>query len=130
MTALIHAAMLEEKDALVELVARGANVHCESASHQTALTAAAAGGKLAAITALVTRCGAAVDHETAKGDTALMMAARSGQAQAARLLLSHGAQVTKENAVGVTALAAAVEAADPFLVRVALTPYLSAAITS
>ena len=52
------------------------------------------------------------------GDTALMMAARTGKVEAAKVLLDHGAQVNaKENWGGTTALMWAVSERHPEVVQ-------------
>lgn len=58
----MYAAQLEEKDAIMELVARGANVHFESRTNQTALLLAAQEGRLHSITVLVRVAGLEGEH--------------------------------------------------------------------
>jgi uncharacterized protein len=86
-TALMMAALKQNLPAMRLLLARGAVVNQDG---WTPLHYAATGGNLAALDLLLAQ-GAALDARSPNGSTPLMMAARYGSEEGARLLLQRGA---------------------------------------
>lgn len=65
--------------------------------------------------------GARIDLKDSQGNTPLMIAARVGNVDAARLLIAHGAQINAANGTGETPLIMAVQRRDLAMVRLLLT---------
>mmetsp|Transcript_83977 Transcript_83977/g.261160 ORF Transcript_83977/g.261160 Transcript_83977/m.261160 type:complete len:163 (+) Transcript_83977:2-490(+) len=77
---------------------------------------AAAGGHLTVVEGLISR-GAAVNAVTARGKTALLLAAQCGRGGVCQCLLSHGAAIAHQDEDGQTALFGAVEAGNSELLE-------------
>src|SRR6266700_3329553 len=92
-TALHWAVRLDDLDTAEQLIRAGANVSAATRAGATPLQLAVINGNAAMIEKLV-KVGADPNATLTKyGDTALMMAARTGKADAVKVLLDNGAQV-------------------------------------
>jgi len=105
-TALIHAALLGQREAIVFLAGHGADLDAKNIVGRTALMMAASQGN-SDIVQLLLEKGALVDAEDEDGKTALRIAAGCGRAGAARVLLRNGASVNHGSDDGQSALMAA-----------------------
>ena len=113
-TALMMAALKQNRHAVEGLLARGAAVNRKG---WNALHYAAAGGD-AAIVALLLDKGAAVDAVAPNGMTPLMLAATEGQPEAVDVLLQRGANAAFVNTNGQSAREAALYRDRPDIVRI------------
>lgn len=113
-TALMMAALKQNRHAVEKLLARGAAVNRKG---WNALHYAAAGGD-AAIVALLLDKGAAVDAVAPNGMTPLMLAATEGHPEAVDLLLQRGAYAAFVNTNGQSAREAALYRDRPDIVRI------------
>jgi ankyrin repeat protein len=75
------------------LIAAGADVNAANATNVTPLMAAARSGSVETVAALLDRGARADEHETVRGQTALMWAAAHGHTAIVRALVAHGADV-------------------------------------
>lgn len=112
-TALMMAALKQNKHAVQALLARGAALKRPG---WTALHYAAAGGD-ASIVGLLADKGAALDAVSPNGMTPLLMAASEGHADAVDALLKRGADAAYRNKNGQTAREAAVFRDRPDIVK-------------
>lgn len=113
-TALMMAAFRKNREAVVELLERGAQVNQKG---WTALHYAAAAGSIE-ITSLLLEKHAYIDAETPTGMTPLMIAAREGQEEVVGLLLVEGADATlKDRGFHLNAAGFATKADKPWIAR-------------
>src|SRR5580658_1171410 len=104
-TTALHWAVRQDDLETVDLLIRaGANVKAANRFGATPLSLAATSGNAAMIEKLLKAGEDANAVVSESGDTALMVAARTGKPDAVAMLLNHGADVNKTNAQGQTAL--------------------------
>lgn len=103
-TALHWAARWNDVEMTDALIAAGANVKARNRFGSTPLALACTNGGAAIIERLLKAGEDANAVESDTGDTALMLAARTGKPDAVKVLLEHGATPDKTNAEGQTAL--------------------------
>jgi uncharacterized protein len=103
-TALHWAARHNDLETATALIAAGANVKAANRFGATPLSLACTNGSAGMIGKLLAAGENANAIVSEAGDTALMLAARTGKPDAVELLLQHGAEVNKTNAQGQTAL--------------------------
>jgi uncharacterized protein len=103
-TALDWAARHNDLETATALIAAGANVKAANRFGATPLSLACTNGSAGMIGKLLAAGENANAIVSEAGDTALMLAARTGKPDAVELLLQHGAEVNKTNAQGQTAL--------------------------
>jgi len=113
-TALMMAAFRTNKQAVLEMLKRGAQVNQKG---WTALHYAAAAGSVEITTILLDKY-AYIDAETPSGMTPLMIAAREGQEDVVALLLKEGADATlKDGGFHLTAAEFALKADKPWIAK-------------
>lgn len=113
-TALMMAAFRTNKQAVLEMLQRGAQVNQKG---WTALHYAAAAGSVEITTILLDKY-AYIDAETPSGMTPLMIAAREGQEDVVALLLKEGADATlKDGGFHLTAAEFALKADKPWIAK-------------
>lgn len=113
-TALMMAAFRKNKEAVLEMLKRGAQVNQKG---WTALHYAAAAGSVEISTILLDKH-AYIDAETPSGMTPLMIAAREGQEEVVALLLKDGADATlKDGGFHLTAAEFALKADKPWIAK-------------
>ena len=113
-TALMMAAFRQNKEVVLDMIKRGAQVNQKG---WTALHYAAAAGSTA-ITSLLLEHHAYIDAESPSGMTPLMMAAREGQEKVVGLLLEQGADATlKDGGFHLTAAEFATKADKPWIAK-------------
>jgi ankyrin repeat protein len=113
-TALMMAAFRKNKEAVLMMLKRGAQVNQKG---WTALHYAAAAGSVEITTVLLDKY-AYIDAETPSGMTPLMIAAREGQEDVVALLLEHGADATlKDGGFHLTAAEFALKADKPWIAK-------------
>lgn len=119
-TALQWAARWDDLETADLLIRAGANVKAANRFGATPLSLACTNGSAAMIEKLLQAGEDANAVVSETGDTALMLAARTGKPDAVTVLLNHGAEVNKTNAQGQTALmwAAAEKNADAIAVLI------------
>ncbi len=103
-TALHWAARWDDVAMAEELIRAGANVKTANRFGATPLSLASTNGSAAVITELLKAGENPNAVVSDMGDTALMLAARTGKPDALKVLLDHGADSNKTNAEGQTAL--------------------------
>jgi uncharacterized protein len=103
-TALHWAARYDDLETAGLLIQGGANVKAANRFGATPLSLACTNGSAAMIGGLLKAGEDANAVMSEAGDTALMLAARTGKPDAVAMLLEHGADVNKTNAQGQTAL--------------------------
>src|SRR5215813_7209889 len=117
-TALHWAVQRDDLDLVERLIKAGANVNAKNDYGSTPMSEAALNGNVAILDELL-KAGADVESPNGDGQTALMIIARSSKVEAAKLLLSHSANVNAvENFHEQTALMWAAAQAQPPMVRV------------
>ncbi|MYM67365.1 ankyrin repeat domain-containing protein [Pseudoduganella sp. FT55W] len=113
-TALMMAAFRKNKEAVMLLLKRGAQVNQKG---WTALHYAAAAGSVEITTILLDKY-AYIDAESPSGMTPLMIAAREGQEEVVALLLEQGADATlKDGGFHLTAAEFAIKADKPWIAK-------------
>lgn len=113
-TALMMAAFRKNKEAVLMLLKRGAQVNQKG---WTALHYAAAAGSVEITTILLDKY-AYIDAESPSGMTPLMIAAREGQEEVVALLLEQGADATlKDGGFHLTAAEFALKADKPWIAK-------------
>ena len=113
-TALMMAAFRQNKDAVLDMIKRGAQVNQKG---WTALHYSAAAGSVE-ITAILLEHHAYIDAESPSGMTPLMIAAREGQEAVVALLLEQGADATlKDSGFHLTAAEFAIKADKPWIAK-------------
>lgn len=113
-TALMMAAFRKNKEAVLEMLKRGAQVNQKG---WTALHYAAAAGSVDIVTILLDKY-AYIDAESPSGMTPLMIAAREGQEDVVQLLLDQGADATlKDGGFHLTAAEFALKADKPWIAK-------------
>ncbi|TFW27115.1 ankyrin repeat domain-containing protein [Duganella callida] len=113
-TALMMAAFRKNKDAVLDMLKRGAQVNQKG---WTALHYAAAAGSVEITTLLLDKY-AYIDAESPSGMTPLMIAAREGQEDVVQLLLEQGADATlKDGGFHLTAAEFALKADKPWIAK-------------
>lgn len=90
---LLTAVSHQNIEALVDLVAKGANVNERDAHRRTPLMRAAEWNRAGSTRALLD-AGARINDRDERGETALHTAAGSGHVEVARVLLEHGADIS------------------------------------
>jgi uncharacterized protein len=103
-TALHWAARHNDLETATALIAAGANVKAANRFGATPLSLACTNGSAGMIGKLLAAGENANAIVSEAGDTALMLAARTGKPDAVEVLLQHGAEVNKTNAQGQTAV--------------------------
>jgi ankyrin repeat protein len=113
-TALMMAAFRQNKDAVLDMIKRGAQVNQKG---WTALHYSAAAGSVE-ITAILLEHHAYIDAESPSGMTPLMIAAREGQEKVVKQLLEEGADATlKDGGYHITAAQFAINADKPWIAK-------------
>jgi hypothetical protein len=107
-TPLIRAAGNNSTAALAALLEAGAAPNGRNRRGKTALHYAASTNATAVVKALVAFGGCAIDARSAVGSTPLMHAADSGAIGALRALVAAGAEIEAQDALGMSALSAAI----------------------
>jgi ankyrin repeat protein len=117
-TALHWAARHDDLDTAELLIRAGANVKAANRFGVTPLALACTNGSAAMIEKLLKSGEDPNAVVSVEGDTALMLAARTGKPDAIAVLLNHGADVDKANSEGQTPLMWAAAARNPAAVQV------------
>ena len=114
---LMVAAGHGDTDEVRKLLNEGAKVNDTDEHGFTALMFAARNGKFATVHLLLEKGADVNARARVLGYTALMMAAAFGDVSIVADILAHGARINDKNADGVTALAFAVQANKPDIVK-------------
>ncbi|HKY03303.1 MAG TPA: ankyrin repeat domain-containing protein, partial [Blastocatellia bacterium] len=110
------AALYGQKDVVLALLDKGADVNAKTALGSTPLMSAAFDGGVDVAQLLIDR-GADISVEDSRGDTALIAAALHGHKRIVQALVAKGAEVDQRNIYGETALICAALAGYPDIVE-------------